>query len=479
MKNFNSFFNQLTAMLKRLAMVLTVLFTLGVGSMLGQEVLFHETFGNNSNSARNWSDSYSVKSGVSEVYTSVTYTMSNLKQSKNTVGCTQSGLLQTTAGTDASIIIGPLNVSNYEDLKLSFMYKAGSVKNTYKRSAQYKTTSNGTWKDLFVSGTQNASTCYEQEATLPVAAEGIETLYIKIIFNTSNTQATIDEVEITGTKKASCTEPTVAWTTEPANGVVGGTMKASATTNYPAGLTYTSSDIDVAYVDNSGNITYKAAGNTTITATVTGDGNTYCDKTVTVSKQISVTCGNNVKISKGTETNGTFSISKTGTYETCDGALVITLSNITPSTGYQFGEITQSGINTGVTIDQENKKVTYEQNTSGTSTINVTFNALPTHTVTWIVNGKEYTEGTPTDEVYEGAKWSSLTLPTAPNPKDYCGQVFAGWTTTNIGSTGLDKDNDAAAIQKLNLMTSENKSSKTNTITEPTTFYAVFADYAD
>lgn len=39
MKNFNSFFNQLTAMPKRLAMVLTVLFTLGVGSMWGQATL--------------------------------------------------------------------------------------------------------------------------------------------------------------------------------------------------------------------------------------------------------------------------------------------------------------------------------------------------------------------------------------------------------------------------------------------------------
>ncbi len=38
MKNFNSFFNSLVAMPKRLAMVLTVLFTLGVGSMLGAEV---------------------------------------------------------------------------------------------------------------------------------------------------------------------------------------------------------------------------------------------------------------------------------------------------------------------------------------------------------------------------------------------------------------------------------------------------------
>ena len=37
MKNFNSIFNQLTAMPKRLAMVLTVLFTIGVGSMLGAD----------------------------------------------------------------------------------------------------------------------------------------------------------------------------------------------------------------------------------------------------------------------------------------------------------------------------------------------------------------------------------------------------------------------------------------------------------
>ena len=45
MKNFNSFFNQLTAMPKRLAMVLTVLFTVGVGSMLGaEEVLFSQTY---------------------------------------------------------------------------------------------------------------------------------------------------------------------------------------------------------------------------------------------------------------------------------------------------------------------------------------------------------------------------------------------------------------------------------------------------
>ena len=108
-------------------------------------------------------------------------------------------------------------------------------------------------------------------------------------------------------------------------------------------------------------------------------------------------------------------------------------------------------------------------------TLTAQWTPLAQYTVTWMVDKEKLS----TEDVYEGAKWSSLTLPTAPNPNDYCGQVFAGWTTTNIGSTGLDKDNDATAIQNLNLMTSENKSSKTNTITGDITFYAVFADYAD
>ena len=84
-------------------------------------------------------------------------------------------------------------------------------------------------------------------------------------------------------------------------------------------------------------------------------------------------CDKKVTINKGTPSNGSFSISKTGTYETCDAPLEITLSDINPSAGYQFSAITQSGINSGVIIDQMNKKVTYTQNSMGTSTINVTF----------------------------------------------------------------------------------------------------------
>ena len=62
MKNFNSIFNQLTAMPKRLAMVLTVLFTVGVGSMLGaEEVLFSQTYPGSPNKYTNaYNSSFSI-----------------------------------------------------------------------------------------------------------------------------------------------------------------------------------------------------------------------------------------------------------------------------------------------------------------------------------------------------------------------------------------------------------------------------------
>ena len=54
MKNFNSFFYQLTAMPKRLAMVLTVLFTLGVGSMLGADYTKNESWTFTTSGNTNW-----------------------------------------------------------------------------------------------------------------------------------------------------------------------------------------------------------------------------------------------------------------------------------------------------------------------------------------------------------------------------------------------------------------------------------------
>ena len=92
--------------------------------------------------------------------------------------------------------------------------------------------------------------------------------------------------------------------------------------------------------------------------------------------------------------------------------------------------------------------------------------SAPPHRVTWLVNGKLLTDAELSDAstyVYEGE--SITKTPPAPNPEDFCGQVFVGWTdaengeyvhgTSNLYATPLDFPT-ASADQ---------------------IFYAVFADY--
>ena len=160
--------------------------------------LFHETFGDNSGSARDWEESYSVKSGIEAVYQGITgYTITNAKQSKNTVGQTTSGLAQSSMNTDAVLIIGPLNVSSYSDLTLSYYWKAGSTKGTYSTSVYYATSSTATYTEVTKTSGTGATTFVECKYSLPTAAQ-VSTLYLKIVWNTSNTQAVIDEVDLTG-----------------------------------------------------------------------------------------------------------------------------------------------------------------------------------------------------------------------------------------------------------------------------------------
>ena len=341
MTNF-TIFNQLTAMPKRLAMVLTVLFTLGVGSMWGAEVFNITSY---SSSPSGWTNS-NVGTGSYFNF--------------NTSGCY---LITSTYGPHTS---------------LTLTYKVA----TYGSGTNHPLTiqlldENGTVKQTHTTGTPTSSSYISGTWSIGDVNYNFK---IKFYLQTTGKGVRLQVPKLVGTAAASC------------------------------------------------------------------------DKKVT--------------IQKGTESNGSFNISKNGTYETCDEDLVITLSNITANAGYQVGQITQTGINSGVTIDQENKTVTYAQNTSGTSTINVTFTELPKYTVTWKVNGTEYNAGSPTTQVYDGGKVT--TLPTAPKPAEYCGQVFAGWTKSPI-------DGEIDTEPSVLFTTAANSPA----ITEPTTFYAVFADYAD
>jgi len=316
----------------KLFLSLLMLLCFSVGTVWAEDtkptVLFHETFGDNSGSAREWSDSYSEKSGVEAVYEGITsYEISNVKQGKNTTGSIKSGLNQTTAGTDAYIIIGPLAVADYTSLGVTYQWKASSIKGTYTTKLEYKTSADGSYTE--VSGTgAGATTFVERVYSLPEAAQ-VATLYLKITWNTSNTQAIIDEVELTGIENA---------------------------------------------------------------------------------------CTNTVTVTKGAETNGTYSLSAASVCGDGDGGTV-SISEISPADGYVFDEITA----TNGTVDNKNKKVTgITENT----TITVTFKELEKYTVSFNTGVNNPTQ----EDIAEETAGEGITLPEGPTPACSAdGWSFAGW----------------------------------------------------
>ena len=106
------------------------------------------------------------------------------------------------------------------------------------------------------------------------------------------------------------------------------------------------------------------------------------------------------------------------------------------------------------------------------STDNITLYAkwIAIYSVTWMVNGLEYTKGNPDTEVLDGDKVESLPTPPTPDEGNniYCGEVFAGWTDKPI-----DRQTDTYPDP---LFTTIEGSPE---IKQNTTFYAVFADYKE
>lgn len=159
------------------------------------QTLFHETFGDNPGNARVWSDEYSVKSGVESVYNNAKYTITNAKQTKNSGGETKSGLTQTTKGKDASFIVGPLHLASASNVTASYQWKAASIKGTYTTSIAYSTDGGTSYTEIPHSAT-GATSYTKVSVTVPTPLS--DNTYFKVIFNTSNTGALIDEFDIAG-----------------------------------------------------------------------------------------------------------------------------------------------------------------------------------------------------------------------------------------------------------------------------------------
>ena len=124
----------------------------------------------------------------------------------------------------------------------------------------------------------------------------------------------------------------------------------------------------------------------------------------------------------------------TVTGNTGNGTCTYSLENVSPAGCATINSST--GVITPVSVGTATAKVTIAETSeynAGTATCAITINAAPAvhRTVTWYVNSVEYTAGTPTTDVEDGSKVT--TLPTEPEvPGDCSGKVFVGWTNSKI-----------------------------------------------
>lgn len=148
-------------------------------------------------------------------------------------------------------------------------------------------------------------------------------------------------------------------------------------------------------------------------------GEQSVDQTITVNPAGG--CTNTVAVTKGTETNGTYTFSATEVCGDGDGGTVF-ITNITPAEGYELDDITA----TVGTVDKENNKVT---GITANTTITVTFKELPKYTVSFNVGGSAASQA----DITETSYGAGITLPAGPTPTCSAdGWTFAGWATAAV-----------------------------------------------
>ena len=236
MKKFNSFFNQLTAMPKRLDMVLTVLFTLGVGSMWGAEVTFTfntkagvEELGLTAPSSGNGTDLTANKA----------YTKGDVSLSV-THGGTNTRVWNNKDSYDLRVYKngGSLTFSVPTGCNITKIVSTGSTSNI---SVNTGTFSSGTWTGKASSVTYTASSTLQMK-TFTITYETTTTAYTITATSNNNNYGTVS--------------------------VSGTTITASPKTGYRVSTTtpYSISPSGSATVTQSGNtFTVAPTANTTIT----------------------------------------------------------------------------------------------------------------------------------------------------------------------------------------------------------------------
>lgn len=145
-----------------------------------------------------------------------------------------------------------------------------------------------------------------------------------------------------------------------------------------------------------------------------------------------VECLTKVTLTKGEESHGTFTLDKSnGEYNNCSSNFVVTVSSITPASGYHCTGVTATGGHNEVTgpDGSGNYTVTYEKDNTITSSITANFAPNPTYTVTWSMNGDESNQ----DSFEEG---QAIVFPITATGCD--GKVFRGWSASPVEETDVE-----------------------------------------
>ena len=169
-----------------------------------------------------------------------------------------------------------------------------------------------------------------------------------------------------------------------------------------------------------------------------------------------VPCENQVTLTKGAESNGTFTLDKAnGTYDNCKKNFSVTVSGITPATDYYCTGVTATGGAHVAIVGPDgsgNYTINYAKGNSITSVVTANFAPIPTYTVTWSIDGDEsrteqYKEGDAINFSHDPGDCSS-------------GKKFMGWSAVEVD----EQDEAPAYVTSATMATS------------PITYYAVFAE---
>ena len=178
------------------------------------------------------------------------------------------------------------------------------------------------------------------------------------------------------------------------------------------------------------------------------------------SKPICQTCENILTISKGAESNGTFTLSKSGEIKTCDGVVDVVVTP-TPAEHYHIGSVTATtpaagGAPTMTDNGDGTWTVTYAQNSTGVSTINVDF--VEDAKATIILS--ELGETTIDNSTYYVDEQYTLHTTSSQSCED---KELVGWSTVEVVETDTKPTENYYEL------------GATVTLEAEQTFYAVFA----